>query len=129
MTIETSARKRTSAAKRASRLFLAIDETFYSVRCVGCDPWVGRKAYQMPKGSGMPLPVPVILSACRTPIGRYLGGLAGRSAIELGVVAARAALDRAEIDPAAVDEAIVGCVLPAGLGQAPARQVALGAGV
>src|SRR6266704_3004292 len=72
---------------------------------------------------------PVILSACRTPIGRYLGGLAGRSAIELGVVATKGALTRAGIDPADVDETIVGCVLPAGLGQAPARQVALGAGV
>jgi acetyl-CoA C-acetyltransferase len=77
----------------------------------------------------MPLPVPVILSGCRTPIGRYLGGLAGRSAIELGVVAARAALERAEVGAGVVDEAIVGCVLPAGLGQAPARQVALGAGL
>src|SRR4051812_768795 len=73
--------------------------------------------------------VPVILSACRTPIGRYLGGLAGRSAVELGVVAAKEALARAAVGPAAVDETIVGNVLPAGLGQAPARQVALGAGV
>ncbi|HWE35632.1 MAG TPA: acetyl-CoA C-acetyltransferase [Isosphaeraceae bacterium] len=71
----------------------------------------------------------VIVSACRTPIGRYLGGLAGRTAVELGVVAAREAIARAGIEPAAVDEAIVGNVLPAGLGQAPARQVALGAGL
>src|SRR5215210_7479228 len=74
-------------------------------------------------------PVPVILSACRTPIGRYLGGLAGRSAIELGVVAAREALARAGVEPARVDEAILGNVLSAGLGQAPARQGALGAGI
>lgn len=72
---------------------------------------------------------PVILSACRTPIGRYLGGLAGRSAVELGVVAAREALARARVGPEHVDEAIVGNVLSAGLGQAPARQVALGAGI
>jgi acetyl-CoA C-acetyltransferase len=72
---------------------------------------------------------PVILSACRTPIGRYLGGLAGRTAVELGVVAAREAIRRAGAEPAVVDETILGCVLPAGLGQAPARQVALGAGV
>ncbi len=72
---------------------------------------------------------PVILSACRTPIGRYLGGLAGKSAVELGVMAAREALTRAGIEPSEVDETIVGNVLPAGLGQAPARQVALGAGV
>jgi acetyl-CoA C-acetyltransferase len=72
---------------------------------------------------------PLILSACRTPIGRYLGALAGRSAIELGVVAAKGALERSKVAPGAIDETIVGCVLPAGLGQAPARQVALGAGV
>jgi acetyl-CoA C-acetyltransferase len=73
-------------------------------------------------------PLPLILSACRTPIGRYLGGLSGRSAVELGVVAARNALLRAGVDASSVDETIVGNVLPAGLGQAPARQVALGAG-
>ena len=71
----------------------------------------------------------VILSACRTPIGRYLGGLASRSAVDLGIIAAREALKLAQVDPAAVSEAIVGNVLSAGLGQAPARQVALGAGV
>ena len=71
----------------------------------------------------------VILSACRTPIGRYLGGLSGLSAVELGVVAAREALRRSGVDPSRVDEAIVGNVLSAGLGQAPARQVALGAGM
>ncbi len=72
---------------------------------------------------------PLIISACRTPIGRFLGGLASKSAVELGVVAARGAITRAGIDPATIDEAIVGCVLPAGLGQAPARQVAIGAGM
>jgi acetyl-CoA C-acetyltransferase len=72
---------------------------------------------------------PLILSACRTPIGRYLGGLSGLSAIELGVIAAREALARAGVDPGEVDEAIVGNVLSAGLGQAPARQVALGSGM
>src|SRR5215207_4816445 len=77
----------------------------------------------------MARPEPVIVSACRTPIGRYLGGLSARSAIELGVAAAREALARAGVEPSAVDEAIVGNVLSAGLGQAPARQVALGAGM
>ncbi len=72
---------------------------------------------------------PVILSACRTPIGRYLGGLAGRSAVELGEIAARASMARAGIEPSAIDEAILGNVLSAGLGQAPARQVALRAGI
>jgi acetyl-CoA C-acetyltransferase len=71
----------------------------------------------------------VILSACRTPIGRYLGNLSGRSAIDLGIVAAREAVARAKIDAAEIQEAIVGNVLSAGLGQAPARQVALGAGI
>lgn len=77
----------------------------------------------------MPRTQAVILSACRTPIGRYLGGLAARTAVELGVVAAREALVQAGVNPAAVDEAIVGNVLQAGVGQAPARQVALGAGI
>lgn len=71
----------------------------------------------------------LILSACRTPIGRYLGGLSGRSAVELGIAAAREAIARARIEPQQIDEAIVGNVLTAGLGQAPARQVALGAGM
>lgn len=77
----------------------------------------------------MASPEPVILSACRTPIGRYLGGLSGLSAIELGIAAAREALARAVVPVGEVEEAIVGNVLSAGLGQAPARQVALGAGM
>jgi acetyl-CoA C-acetyltransferase len=72
---------------------------------------------------------PLILSACRTPIGRFLGGFAGKSAVELGTAAARAAIERAGVDPARVEEAIVGCVLTGGVGQAPARQVAIGAGM
>jgi acetyl-CoA C-acetyltransferase len=72
---------------------------------------------------------PLILSACRTPIGRFLGGLAGKTAVELGTAAARDAIERAGVDPAGVEEAIVGCVLTAGAGQAPARQVAIGAGM
>src|SRR4051795_12625263 len=77
----------------------------------------------------MPRESAVILSACRTPIGKYLGGLSGKSAVELGVIAAREAIRRSGLDPASLEEAIVGNVLPAGLGQAPARQVALGAGM
>lgn len=72
---------------------------------------------------------PLILSAKRTPIGRYLGGLSGLSATELGRVAARAAIAESGLAPTDVDEAYVGCVLQAGVGQAPARQVALGAGM
>jgi acetyl-CoA C-acetyltransferase len=71
----------------------------------------------------------VILSAARTPVGRYLGNLSPKSAPELGSTAIRAAIERAAIDPASVEEAYIGCVLSAGLGQAPARQAALGAGL
>jgi acetyl-CoA C-acetyltransferase len=71
----------------------------------------------------------VIVSAARTPVGKFLGGLAGFSAVELGAIAIREAVRRAAIDPAKVDEAIMGCVLPAGLGQNPARQSALRAGL
>jgi acetyl-CoA C-acetyltransferase len=71
----------------------------------------------------------VIVSARRTPIGAFQGVLAPVKATELGATAARAALADAGVDPATIDEAIFGCVLPAGLGQAPARQAALGAGV
>ena len=77
----------------------------------------------------MPSPEPVILSACRTPIGRYLGGLASRTAIDLGVAAAQEAIARSGADHTQFDEAIVGNVLSAGLGQAPARQVALRSGL
>jgi acetyl-CoA C-acetyltransferase len=72
---------------------------------------------------------PLLVAACRTPIGRFLGGLAGQSAVGLGTLAAKEALARARVDPLLVDEAIIGNVLSAGLGQAPARQVALGAGL
>ncbi len=72
---------------------------------------------------------PVIVSAARTPIGRFLGGLAPLSAPELGAVAIRAAIARGRIDPAQVGEVIMGNVLQAGVGQAPARQAAIKAGV
>ena len=71
----------------------------------------------------------VILSARRTPMGAFQGALAGLSATQLGAVAARAALADAGLGPDAIDEVIFGCVLPAGLGQAPARQAAVGAGI
>ncbi len=70
-----------------------------------------------------------ILSACRTPIGRFLGGLAGFRAPELGSLAVREALARAGVAPAEVEEAILGNVLQAGVGQNPARQAALGGGI
>src|SRR2546430_17172436 len=68
---------------------------------------------------------PVILSACRTPIGRYLGGLAPLSAPRLGAIVVREAVRRAGIDPAAVAEVIMGNVLLGGVGQAPARRAAI----
>lgn len=71
----------------------------------------------------------VIASACRTPIGRFQGALAALSAPRLGAIALRAALERAGIAPAEIDDVILGNVLTAGLGQAPARQAALAAGV
>ncbi|MBI2378688.1 MAG: thiolase family protein [Deltaproteobacteria bacterium] len=71
----------------------------------------------------------VILSAARTPIGAFQGALSSLSAPALGVVAAKAALARAGISGADIDEVYAGMVLPAGVGQAPARQIALGAGI
>ena len=71
----------------------------------------------------------VILSAARTPMGGFQGALSGVSATVLGAVAVRAAVERAGIDGASLDQIIMGCVLPAGLGQAPARQAAIGAGL
>ena len=70
-----------------------------------------------------------ILSAARTPIGKFGGGLSTVPATELGAVAIRAAVERAGIAPQRVDEAIMGQVLQAGAGQAPARQAALKAGL
>ena len=71
----------------------------------------------------------VIVSAARTPLGSFLGCLKTLSAVELGVQAVGAAINRCGLSPDHVDELMMGCVLPAGLGQAPARQVALGAGL
>ncbi|MEI8258854.1 MAG: acetyl-CoA C-acetyltransferase, partial [Deltaproteobacteria bacterium] len=68
---------------------------------------------------------PVIVSAARTPIGRFLGSLAPLTAPELGAVAIRAALARAGADAADIGEVIMGNVLQAGVGQAPARQAAI----
>ena len=70
-----------------------------------------------------------LLSGCRTPIGKFLGGLSNLSAPELAARAINAALSRSGVDAKNVEEVILGNVLPAGLGQAPARQAALGAGL
>ena len=71
----------------------------------------------------------VIVGAARTPVGSFLGTLAAVPAPRLGAVAIRAALQRAGVDPAAVDEVVMGNVLTAGVGQAPARQAAIYAGL
>lgn len=71
----------------------------------------------------------VIVSMARTPMGGFQGALQNMTATELGAAAIKAAVDRAQLAPEAVQEVMFGCVLPAGLGQAPARQAALGAGL
>jgi acetyl-CoA C-acetyltransferase len=71
----------------------------------------------------------VIVSAARTPMGGFQGELKGFAAPELGAAAIRAAVERAQLKPEDVQEVIMGCVLPAGQGQAPARQASLGAGL
>ena len=72
---------------------------------------------------------PVIVSAVRTPIGRYLGGLSSFTAPQLGAMAIREAVKRAGLDPAAVEEVIMGQVVQGGSGQAPARQALIHAGI
>jgi len=71
----------------------------------------------------------VIVAAARTPMGAFQGELKSFAAPELGAAAIRAAVERAKLRPEDVQEVLMGCVLPAGLGQAPARQAALGAGL
>lgn len=71
----------------------------------------------------------VIVSAVRTPMGAFQGELRSLTAPQLGAAAIHAAVERASVDACAVDQVLFGCVLPAGLGQAPARQAALKAGL
>ena len=70
-----------------------------------------------------------IVSAVRTPMGAFMGALSGISATQLGATAIKGALERGGVDPSTVDEVFMGNVLQAGVGQAPARQAALGAGL
>ncbi len=72
---------------------------------------------------------PVIVSAARTPVGRFLGGLSPLTATQLGAIAIREAVRRAGVDAGAVDEVIMGIVIQGGAGQAPARQAAIHGGV
>ena len=71
----------------------------------------------------------VIVSSVRTPMGGFQGSLSSIAAVDLGAIAIREAIARAGIQPADVQEVIMGCVLPAGLKQGPARQASLNAGV
>ncbi len=71
----------------------------------------------------------VIISAARTPVGKFLGSLKGFSAPQLGAIVVREAVKRAGVKPEDVDEVIMGCVIQAGLGQNPARQAALNGGL
>lgn len=71
----------------------------------------------------------VIISAARTPVGKFLGSLKGFTAPQLGAIAVREAVKRAGVKPEDVDEVIMGCVIQAGLGQNPARQAALNGGL
>ena len=71
----------------------------------------------------------VIVSAVRTPIGSFMGGLSSLTASQLGSFAIKGALDRINLDPTQVDEVYMGNVVQAGVGQAPARQAAMGAGI
>jgi acetyl-CoA C-acetyltransferase len=77
----------------------------------------------------MPVDPVVIASYARTPMGSFQGVLTGASATDLGVAAVRAAVERSGLKGEAVERIYMGCVLPAGLGQAPARQAAIGAGL
>ena len=67
----------------------------------------------------------VIVSACWTAIGRFMGTLSTTPAPQLGAIAIREAVQRAGIDPAIIDETFMGCVVPNGMGQAPARQAVI----
>jgi acetyl-CoA C-acetyltransferase len=77
-----------------------------------------------------PISDPIVIAGfARTPMGAFQGALSGVKATELGAVAVRAAVERSGADPDSIEQILMGCVLPAGLGQAPARQAALGAGL
>jgi acetyl-CoA C-acetyltransferase len=77
----------------------------------------------------MPADPIVIVDYARTPMGGFQGALAGASATELGAAAVKSAVERSGVAPESVEQILMGCVLPAGLGQAPARQAALKAGL
>src|SRR5579859_5356196 len=80
-------------------------------------------------GTAMPERIPVLVGAARTPTGKFLSNLASFTAPQLGAIAIKEAVRRAGIDPATIDEVIMGNVVSAGIGQAPARQAAIQAGL
>src|SRR6266581_4792782 len=71
----------------------------------------------------------VIISGCRTPVGKFQGSLSDLSATQLGAIVVREAVKRSGVEPASVDECIMGNVISAGLGQNPARQAAIYGGL
>ena len=71
----------------------------------------------------------VITGMARTPMGSFQGSLSNEKAPDLGSIAIKGAIKRANIKPEDIDDVVMGCVLPAGMGQAPARQAAIGAGI
>ena len=71
----------------------------------------------------------VIVAAKRTPLGSFLGGLSEYSAVDLGIACHKACIEQSGISKVQIQEVFMGCVLPAGLGQAPARQTVLGTGL
>ena len=91
----------------------------------------GRLKVCLPLHLFMPQPQAVICAVARTPIGKFMGSYATMSAVDLGVLAVKELLSRANVDPSSgvIDEVLFGQVLQAGAGQNPARQVALGAGL
>src|SRR5690606_17051730 len=91
--------------------------------------WMARCAWPPSEDMKMHNDPVVIVGAARTPMGGFLGDFRELSAAELGAAAIRATLERAGVGGDAVDEALMGCVLQAGQGQAPARQAVLGAGL
>src|SRR5512135_1979041 len=92
-------------------------------------PGRGRSPSTKESRMADPRRTPVIVSGARTPIGKFLGALAPLSAPELGAIAIRAALEKSGVEKSEIDDVIVGNVVSAGLGQAPARQAAIAAGV
>ena len=71
----------------------------------------------------------VITGLARTPMGSFQGALSTESAPSLGSIAIKSAIERSKLKPEDIDDVIMGCVLPAGMGQAPARQAAIGANI